>query len=86
MTLVFRYDILCLRKRKKGGGKMFNRSKFRALVIEQGLTMEIIAQELGINQATLYRKMNGESDFYRWEIQSICTLLDVSSPKEIFFA
>lgn len=65
---------------------MFNRTKFRALVIEKGLTMEIVASKLGINQATLYRKMSGESDFYRGEIQTICAILEITNPNEIFFA
>lgn len=65
---------------------MFNKAKFKAKVIEKGLTMECIAHELGINQATLYRKMNGSSDFFRTEIQTLCVLLDITNPIEIFFA
>lgn len=64
---------------------MFNKAKFKAKVIEKGLTMEYIAHKLGINQATLYRKMNGSSDFFRSEIQKLCVLLDITNPIEIFF-
>lgn len=65
---------------------MFNRAKFRAKIIEKGFTIEAVANELKINKATLYRKMNGNSDFYRNEIQQLCNLLDIQNPNEIFFA
>lgn len=64
---------------------MFNRMKFRIKVIEEGKTMRDVASFLGINTATLYRKMNGESDFFRSEIQELCTYLNIDNPREIFF-
>ena len=64
---------------------MFDRKKFKALLVLKGFTVGMVAKELGVNEATLYRKMNGESDFYRNEIQTICDLLEIDNPGDIFF-
>ncbi len=50
--------------------------------------MEGVASELGINTATLYRKLNGSTEFTRSEIQSLRHILKLS-PEDadaIFFA
>lgn len=65
---------------------MFNKLKFKATVIEKGKTMSELAQYLGINESTLYRKINGISEFSRDEIQKICCFLELESPVENFFA
>lgn len=48
---------------------MFNRDLFRAKCIEHGIRTQDAAQIMGINPATLSRKMGGQSDFTRNEIQ-----------------
>lgn len=65
---------------------MFDRLKFKSLVVLRGLTMQEVAKILGIDTATLYRKMSGESDFYRKEIDCLCKVLRIENPQEIFFA
>lgn len=67
---------------------MFNKQKFRASVIAAGLTMDDIAKYLSVNTSTLYRKINGSSDFTRTEIQKLQKLLSLDMCKitEIFFA
>lgn len=65
---------------------MFNEKKFKEIIKENGFSMSDIAAFLNINLSTLYRKMSGESDFYRGEIQSLCELLKLENPSEIFFA
>ncbi len=65
---------------------MFNKLKFKATVIERGKTMSDVAEYLNINESTLYRKVNGYSEFSRDEIQKICILLELESPVDIFFA
>ena len=65
---------------------MFNKLKFKAAVIERGKTISSVAEYLKINESTLYRKINGVSEFSREEIQNICLFLDLDSPLEIFFA
>ena len=47
---------------------MFDEFAFRDLVRRKGKTMKQVAEALGISTTTLYRKMSGESDFYRGEI------------------
>ena len=66
---------------------MFNKNKFRAKVIENGLTMKQIAEMLHISEVTLYRKINGTSDFTRKEIQKLKEILklDTKTVEEIFF-
>lgn len=65
---------------------MFDEKQFRALVVLSGLSLQQVAAELGINEATLYRKMTGKSDFYRKEIQQLCELLNIENPAAVFFA
>lgn len=50
--------------------------------------MRDVASAIGINEATLYRKVNGTSDFTRNEIQIIKQFLDLTSDEveSIFFA
>ena len=64
---------------------MFNERRFKAQVVLAGMTMRQVAAELGIDEATLYRKMSGKSDFYRKEIQQLCNLLEIEDPTAVFF-
>lgn len=81
--------ILYLRKRKlKGERIVFDKRKFRARLVELGVSVEDLAKKLDMNPATLYRKMSGESDFFRNEIQVIAKELMLSKDDvlAIFFA
>lgn len=64
---------------------MFNKLKFKVAVVERGKTMSDVAKCLKINESTLYRKINGTSEFSRDEIQAICIFLKLDSPVDIFF-
>ncbi|MBO5254782.1 MAG: helix-turn-helix transcriptional regulator [Opitutales bacterium] len=72
---------------RKGERNMFNKEAFIEKVKEKGLTLDALAVELGINYSTLYRKMNGDSDFTRAEIQKAKAVLnlDVNTADAIFF-
>ena len=50
-------------------------------------SLKELANELGISQVTLYRKLRGDSDFYRYEIIKIKEILRLSTEEinEIFF-
>lgn len=48
---------------------MFNKKALVEKIKEKGMNLESFAMELGINSSTLYRKLNGESDFTRAEVQ-----------------
>ena len=67
---------------------MFSVNEFNALLAKHGKTREEVAVIIGINPATLYRKINGQSDFTRHEIQAISKAfdLDADSINRIFFA
>ncbi|WP_414601403.1 helix-turn-helix domain-containing protein [Gemmiger sp.] len=67
---------------------MFRQNLFKAKLIENDMTTRDMAGIIGCNEATLYRKMNGVSDFTRNEIQLIKQALNLSSAEveDIFFA
>jgi len=67
---------------------MFDRKKFRGKVVSEGYTLAEVAEKLYINPVTLSRKMSGESDFTRSELQKLKALLNMSDNdmNEIFFA
>lgn len=64
---------------------MFNEREFRIALARVGLTMKDIAKSLEISPTTLYRKVAGESDFYRHEIQIVCELVGKEYLDVIFF-
>ena len=65
---------------------MFNEKAFRRAVEDSNLTLADIAERLGISKATLYRKINGKSDFYRSEIQIIAQAIGEEKIFDIFFS
>lgn len=66
---------------------MFDKNLFKFHVNKSNVTMEAIANKIGINATTLYRKVNGESDFTRGEIQIIRMQLNLTADEadRIFF-
>ena len=50
----------------------------KSKMVEKGITDQELSSLLGINQATLFRKKNGVSDFYRNEIKVIKEVLDLT--------
>lgn len=80
-----------LTKRNKKGGiigyvnetrkdvkRMFQKNEFMAELVRRNLTVSSVAKNAGMNTATLHRKMNGESDFYRGEIEKIIQFLGLT--------
>lgn len=67
---------------------MFDEKRFKITLMQKDKTINDIAEALDISIVTLYRKMNGESDFYRDEIQKICNFLNLKGEEreKIFFA
>ena len=67
---------------------MFDRYAFRAKVIEKKRRLSDVADAICVNPVTLSRKMNGESEFTRAEIQKIKDYLCMSSEDvdRIFFS
>lgn len=67
---------------------MFNEPLFKYMIQRRQLTLADVADKMGINEATLYRKMKGKSDFTRAEIQLLKDILGMSDLESIkvFFA
>ena len=58
-----------LHKRRVEMRNMLDKRAFDAAIAMKGSTQQEAARVMGINPATLLRKMKGESDFYRKEIE-----------------
>lgn len=65
---------------------MFDRKAFFDGLDKRGMTVTALADRLGINRATLYRKIAGESDFTRKELQVCRDVFGVNACNAIFFA
>ena len=65
---------------------MVNANMLKGFIATNGLTIEKMAKDMGINPATFYKKINGQSDFYCHEIVDICRILHIKDPIPIFFA
>lgn len=67
---------------------MFDKNLFKFHAGRVNVSMETIANKLGINATTLYRKINGESDFTRGEVQLLRMILGLTTDEadRIFFA
>lgn len=63
---------------------MFDRSRFNAAIALRNETQADAARVMKINPSTLFRKINGESDFNRKEIELFCNHYGVD-PRDIFF-
>ena len=58
---------------------MFKKNEFRAILARKEMSANDVAKALGIDPATLSRKISGQSDFYRNEIAKLCKILDLSA-------
>ena len=64
---------------------MFDKKAFQVAIVAADMTYEEVAKAIGVNPSTLYRKASGQSEFTRSEIQTICEVLRIESPMDIFF-
>lgn len=65
---------------------MFNKNAFKAQMVMKGVTTKQLADSLGIDTSTLYRKIDNDGSFTRKEINNIIVVLGIENPKQIFFA
>lgn len=65
---------------------MFNSTAFFEALNKAGMSVPNLAQMLGISKVTLYRKISGESDFVRSEIQTCREIFGKEAADQIFFA
>lgn len=65
---------------------MFDKRKFLAQMTLRDVSKKELAEYLGINELTLYRKINKDGSFTRQEINKMINYLHIENPAEIFFA
>lgn len=65
---------------------MFNSAAFFEALAKAGMSVPSLAHSLGISKVTLYRKISGESDFVRSEIQTCREIFGKEAADLIFFA
>lgn len=65
--------------------QLFNINKFRATLALRNETQADAAKVMGVNPSTLFRKMRGQNEFSRKEIELFCNYYKVD-PREIFFS
>ncbi len=65
---------------------MFDQQAFFDCLKEHKMSVQELAERLGISRVTLYRKVSGESDFTRREIQICREIFGVEACERIFFA
>lgn len=67
---------------------MFRKNEFRAALARADKSTADVAKALNIDVSTLTRKMAGQSDFFRDEIEKIRIILELdwSAVRENFFA
>lgn len=65
---------------------MFDKRKFLAQMTLRDVSKKELAEYLGINELTLYRKINKDGSFTRQEINKMINYLRIENPAEIFFA
>ena len=72
--------------RQKGERNMFNPSKLKGAIVENGTTQETVAEAIGMNRSTFYRKMKS-GKFTIGEAKRIANEVPLSDELaiEIFF-
>lgn len=67
---------------------MFNQNLLKAKIVEMNIPIIKICNQLGICEATFYRKMARNGDFSRFEIEKLSDVLNLSRDERdnIFFA
>ena len=67
---------------------MVNTKKLKGKIIEKGSSIGILAEQIGINRSTLYRKLKGQCPLTINDADLIAMSLNLSSKEahEIFFS
>ncbi len=65
---------------------MFDKKAFEIMLLEMDMNKKDLAQNLGINVISLYRRINQETDFTYHDLQVICALFGKEKMISIFFA
>lgn len=72
-------------KRREGIDKMLDVRKFKAKLVENGITNAQMAALIGVSERTFYSRLK-KKEFGSDEIEIMMNVLKIENPKEIFFA
>ncbi len=64
----------------------FDERRLKAQMVLKDIDQKKLASILGINEATLWRKIKNDGAFTRDEMSKIIEALDITDPEAIFFA
>lgn len=59
--------------------------KLKALIVNAGFGIGIVAGKMGMSRATLSSRINGKTDFTRNEMERFAEIIN-GNPNDIFFA
>lgn len=62
---------------------MVNVNKLKGAIVEKGKTQQVIAEEIGIDRSTFYRKMKNGGDFSVEEAQKIVKSVPLTNSEAI---
>lgn len=62
-----------------------DRYKLEYEIKSNGYTVAEFCEKLGISRSAYHRKVKGKTEFTLTEIKSICSILNIDSPMDIFF-
>lgn len=67
---------------------LFKSELLKAKMVAKGVSAKELADKIGINTVTLYRKINGKTEFTRSEMQIIKSVFNLNKGEmdSIFFA
>jgi cyanate lyase len=69
--------------RQKGVDKSMKADEIRSRVAKKGLTMGDFAKQLGIDRASVFRKLNGSSEFTIGEAQKAKDALELTDQEAV---
>lgn len=58
------------------------RNLLKAKIVENGLTMEELADKISVSRTTLFYKMTGKTQFTLEEVVKMCDVLNINTPEE----
>jgi DNA-binding Xre family transcriptional regulator len=75
--------------KRRGAAVMVNINKLKGKIVERGLTIGSLAEKMGIDRSTLYRKINNDGVMFTIkEANLICSILELDAQEAtaIFFS
>ena len=65
---------------------MFDKKEFRICLARAEKNLKQVAEDVGMSESTLYRKIAADGDFSREEMSKLAISLNMKNPVSVFFA